>query len=83
LAARGNASHEAQMTEHGIRPIDLVIVNLYPFSEAVAKGGDFATCIENIDIGGPCMIRASAKKQCISDHRFQSFPIRGDHETDG
>jgi len=61
LAARGNASHEAQMTEHGIRPIDLVIVNLYPFSEAVAKGGDFATCIENIDIGGPCMIRASAK----------------------
>jgi len=61
LAARGNASHEAQMGEHGIRPIDLVIVNLYPFSEAVAKGGDFATCIENIDIGGPAMIRASAK----------------------
>merc|ERR1712048_1317315 len=61
LAARGNASHEAQMVEHGIRPIDLVIVNLYPFSEAVAKGGDFATCIENIDIGGPAMIRASAK----------------------
>lgn len=61
LAARGNDKHEAQMGEHGIRPIDLVIVNLYPFSEAVAKGGDFATCIENIDIGGPAMIRASAK----------------------
>jgi len=61
LAARGNAKHEEQMSEHSIRPIDLVICNLYPFSDAVAKGGDFATCIENIDIGGPAMIRASAK----------------------
>jgi phosphoribosylaminoimidazolecarboxamide formyltransferase/IMP cyclohydrolase len=61
LAARGNAGHEKQMSEHGMRPIDLVIVNLYPFAQAVAKGGDFATCIENIDIGGPAMIRASAK----------------------
>jgi phosphoribosylaminoimidazolecarboxamide formyltransferase/IMP cyclohydrolase len=61
LAARGLESHVSQMAEHGIRPIDLVIVNLYPFSEAVAKGGDFDTCIENIDIGGPAMIRASAK----------------------
>jgi len=49
------------MKEHEIRPIDLVIVNLYPFTHAVEKGGDFATCIENIDIGGPAMIRASAK----------------------
>eukprot|EP00442_Polarella_glacialis_P053704 CAMPEP_0115060724 /NCGR_PEP_ID=MMETSP0227-20121206/7615_1 /TAXON_ID=89957 /ORGANISM="Polarella glacialis, Strain CCMP 1383" /LENGTH=611 /DNA_ID=CAMNT_0002445955 /DNA_START=87 /DNA_END=1922 /DNA_ORIENTATION=- len=61
LAARGNAAHEAEMEKHGIRQIDLVVVNLYPFQEAVAKGGDFNTCIENIDIGGPCMIRASAK----------------------
>lgn len=61
LAARGNKDHEEQMVKHGIRPIDLVIVNLYPFQQAVAKGGDFATCIENIDIGGPCMVRASAK----------------------
>lgn len=61
LAARGNAGHEAEMEKHGIRKIDLVVVNLYPFQEAVAKGGDFATCIENIDIGGPAMIRASAK----------------------
>jgi len=61
LAARGNTTHEAEMTEHDIRGIDLVIVNLYPFAQAVAKGGDFATCIENIDIGGPAMIRASAK----------------------
>jgi len=61
LAARGNAKHEAEMAEHGIRGVDLVIVNLYPFAQAVEKGGDFATCIENIDIGGPAMIRASAK----------------------
>lgn len=61
LAARGNEKHEKEMSEHGIRPIDLVVVNLYPFKDAVAKFGDFATCIENIDIGGPAMIRASAK----------------------
>jgi phosphoribosylaminoimidazolecarboxamide formyltransferase/IMP cyclohydrolase len=61
LAARGNAEHEKQMGDHGMISIDLVIVNLYPFAQAVAKGGDFATCIENIDIGGPAMIRASAK----------------------
>eukprot|EP00397_Hematodinium_sp_SG-2012_P023676 GEMP01024615.1.p1 GENE.GEMP01024615.1~~GEMP01024615.1.p1 ORF type:complete len:614 (+),score=190.04 GEMP01024615.1:75-1916(+) len=61
LASRGNAKHEAEMLEHGIRPIDLVVGNLYPFNQAVASGGDFAHCIENIDIGGPCMIRAAAK----------------------
>merc|ERR1719460_1463992 len=61
LAARNNAKHESEMKTHGIVPIDLVVVNLYPFAQAVAKGGDFATCIENIDIGGPAMIRASAK----------------------
>jgi phosphoribosylaminoimidazolecarboxamide formyltransferase/IMP cyclohydrolase len=61
LAARGNPGHESEMKEHGIRAIDLVIVNLYPFQEAVRKEGDFAACIENIDIGGPAMIRASAK----------------------
>lgn len=61
LAARGNKKHADEMDEHGIRAIDLVIVNLYPFQEAVAKGGDFDTCIENVDIGGPAMIRASAK----------------------
>ena len=46
---------------HGIRPIDLLVVNLYPFEDTVARGGDFADCIENIDIGGPAMIRAAAK----------------------
>ena len=61
LAMRGNAEHEAAMVTHGIAPIDLLCVNLYPFEETVAKGADFETCIENIDIGGPGMIRAAAK----------------------
>ena len=61
LGIRGNAAHEAAMAEHGIAPIDLVVVNLYPFEETVAKGAAFDDCIENIDIGGPAMIRAAAK----------------------
>ncbi len=58
---RGNAQHEKDMEIHGIKNIDLVIVNLYAFDATVAKGGDFDTCIENIDIGGPSMLRSSAK----------------------
>ncbi|MBT0957954.1 bifunctional phosphoribosylaminoimidazolecarboxamide formyltransferase/IMP cyclohydrolase [Alphaproteobacteria bacterium KMM 3653] len=61
LAVRGNAEHEAAMEAHGIGPIDLVVVNLYPFEATVAAGGDYNTCIENIDIGGPAMIRSAAK----------------------
>ncbi len=61
LAIRDNKEHAASMQAHGIRPIDLLVVNLYPFEATVAKGADFATCIENIDIGGPAMIRAAAK----------------------
>ena len=61
LAVRGNAKHEADMKANGIKPIDMVVLNLYPFEATVAKGGDFATCTENIDIGGPAMLRASAK----------------------
>jgi phosphoribosylaminoimidazolecarboxamide formyltransferase/IMP cyclohydrolase len=61
LAIRGNASHDQAAAEHGIGPIDLLVVNLYPFETTVAKGADFDTCIENIDIGGPAMIRAAAK----------------------
>jgi phosphoribosylaminoimidazolecarboxamide formyltransferase/IMP cyclohydrolase len=61
LAIRDNAEHRAAMDAHGIQPIDLLVVNLYPFEETVAKGADFETCIENIDIGGPAMIRAAAK----------------------
>jgi phosphoribosylaminoimidazolecarboxamide formyltransferase/IMP cyclohydrolase len=61
LAIRDNKDHAGAMQAHGIRPIDLLVVNLYPFEETVAKGADFETCIENIDIGGPAMIRAAAK----------------------
>jgi phosphoribosylaminoimidazolecarboxamide formyltransferase/IMP cyclohydrolase len=61
LAMRGNAAHEQAMHEHGISPIDLLVVNLYPFEATVRAGANFETCIENIDIGGPAMIRAAAK----------------------
>ncbi|MFN3889805.1 MAG: bifunctional phosphoribosylaminoimidazolecarboxamide formyltransferase/IMP cyclohydrolase [Beijerinckiaceae bacterium] len=61
LAIRENPEHEAAMLAHDIRPIDLLVVNLYPFEATVAKGADHEDCIENIDIGGPAMIRAAAK----------------------
>jgi phosphoribosylaminoimidazolecarboxamide formyltransferase/IMP cyclohydrolase len=61
LAVRGNAEHESAQETHGIASIDLLAVNLYPFEETVRSGADFETCIENIDIGGPAMIRAAAK----------------------
>jgi phosphoribosylaminoimidazolecarboxamide formyltransferase / IMP cyclohydrolase len=61
LAIRGNAAHAEAMRSQKIRPIDVLIVNLYPFEETVTRGADFADCIENIDIGGPAMIRAAAK----------------------
>ena len=61
LAVRDNEEHAAAMAAHAIRPIDLLVVNLYPFEATVAQRADFDTCIENIDIGGPAMIRAAAK----------------------
>jgi phosphoribosylaminoimidazolecarboxamide formyltransferase/IMP cyclohydrolase len=61
LAIRRNREHAAALAQHGIRPIDLLVVNLYPFEETIAKGADFETSVENIDIGGPAMIRAAAK----------------------
>jgi phosphoribosylaminoimidazolecarboxamide formyltransferase/IMP cyclohydrolase len=61
LAHRDNPGHAAAMTEHGIAGIDLLVVNLYPFAQTVAGGGDYFTAVENIDIGGPAMIRAAAK----------------------
>jgi phosphoribosylaminoimidazolecarboxamide formyltransferase/IMP cyclohydrolase len=65
LAARGNPKHEEEMQKHGVKPIDLVVVNLYPFEQTVASGAEWAVCVENIDIGGPTMIRAAAK-----NHRY-------------
>ena len=61
LGIRGNAAHAEAMRTHKIQPIDLLVVNLYPFEETVARGANFADCIENIDIGGPAMIRAASK----------------------
>lgn len=61
LGRRDLPEHLAQMAKHDIAPIDLVAVNLYPFEATVARGAAFADCIENIDIGGPAMIRSAAK----------------------
>ncbi|HXY58798.1 MAG TPA: bifunctional phosphoribosylaminoimidazolecarboxamide formyltransferase/IMP cyclohydrolase [Methylocystis sp.] len=61
LAIRENPEHEAAMLAHDIKPIDLLVVNLYPFEATIAKSAPFDVCVENIDIGGPAMIRAAAK----------------------
>src|SRR4051794_34867743 len=61
LGVRDNSEHVAAMEEHGIAPIDLVVVNLYPFLNTVMSGADRDAVIENIDIGGPSMVRSAAK----------------------
>jgi phosphoribosylaminoimidazolecarboxamide formyltransferase/IMP cyclohydrolase len=61
LAIRGNPAHSEALRAHGIRPIDLLVVNLYPFEKTAARGALFDDCVENIDVGGPAMIRAAAK----------------------
>ena len=65
LAVRDNPEHAAAMDTHEIGAIDLVVVNLYPFEETLARGADRATLVENIDIGGPSMVRSAAK-----NHQF-------------
>ena len=70
LALRDNPEHQTAMQEHEIDPIDLLVVNLYPFEETVAKGAEYDTCIENIDIGGPAVIRAAAK-----NHGFENVVV--------
>jgi phosphoribosylaminoimidazolecarboxamide formyltransferase / IMP cyclohydrolase len=72
LADRRKPDHVAQLEEHGIEPFDLVVVNLYPFRETVAAGAGFDDVIEKIDIGGPAMVRASAKN-------FGSVAVVVDH----
>ena len=61
LAVRDNPTHQSAMSEHRIEPIDLVVVNLYPFEETIKRGVTLAEAIEQIDIGGPAMIRSAAK----------------------
>ena len=71
LGVRDNPEHAAAMEVHGIAPIDLVVVNLYPFLDTVMSGADRDTIIENIDIGGPSMVRSAAKNHahvaCLTD----------------
>ncbi|WP_417758212.1 bifunctional phosphoribosylaminoimidazolecarboxamide formyltransferase/IMP cyclohydrolase, partial [Senegalimassilia anaerobia] len=74
LAKRDNAKHMAEAAEHGIQMIDMVVVNLYAFEKTVESGADFGTCIENIDIGGPSMLRSAAKN-------FESVTVVTDPET--
>ena len=81
LAIRDNREHAEAMKVHGIAPIDLLVVNLYPFEATVDKGAGFEDCIENIDIGGPAMIRAAASgtaRTCSSalSVRFLFAPTR-------
>ncbi len=70
LALRDNSTHVQALIDHNISEIDLLVVNLYPFEETVAKGADFDTCIENIDIGGPAMIRSASK-----NHKFVTVVV--------
>ena len=74
LAVRHNAEHMSQAARHGIVPIDLVVVNLYPFEQTVAREGvSLEEAVENIDIGGPSMVRSSAK-----NHRYVTVVVDPD-----
>src|SRR5690606_29893069 len=61
LGILDDAEHQVAMAEHGIEPIQLAVINLYPFETVRASGADYASIVENIDIGGPAMLRAAAK----------------------
>jgi phosphoribosylaminoimidazolecarboxamide formyltransferase/IMP cyclohydrolase len=74
------------MLAHGIGPIDLVVMNLYPFEATVKSGADFDTCVENIDIGGPSMLRSSSKNHkyvCILTDPTQYQSFMGELEANG
>src|SRR6476661_6902163 len=78
LFIRGNEAHETAARTHGIQPIDLVVVNLYPFEQTVAKPGvSLHDAIENIDIGGPSMLRSAAKNH----HSVTVIVDPADYET--
>jgi len=66
LGVRGNPQHEKEMSENNIGCIDMTILNLYPFEATVAKGSPFSQCVENIDIGGPSMLRSTAKNHAFT-----------------
>ena len=77
LAKRDNDDHKNSQKEHGIQDIDLVIVNLYPFEKTVNSGSNEENCIENIDIGGPAMLRSAAK-----NHQFVTVVSDADDYED-
>jgi phosphoribosylaminoimidazolecarboxamide formyltransferase/IMP cyclohydrolase len=86
LGRRDLPEHQAQMAEHGIAPIDLVAVNLYPFEATVAGGAGFEDCIENIDIGGPAMIRSAAKNHAhvvVLTEPAQFAEVQAELEAEG
>lgn len=87
LAVRDDPDHVAAMDEHGVLPIDLVVVNLYPFEETVAQGKPFEECVENIDVGGPTMVRGAAKNfryvTVVTDVRQYTDLIEELEENDG
>lgn len=86
LAVRDNAQHQAAMAEHGILPIDLAVINLYPFAATVASGAARDDIIENIDIGGPAMVRSAAKNHAhvaiVTDPQDYAAIIAGAGATD-
>ncbi|SDD18086.1 bifunctional phosphoribosylaminoimidazolecarboxamide formyltransferase/IMP cyclohydrolase [Belnapia rosea] len=86
LGRRDLPEHGAQMQQHGIAPIDLVVVNLYPFEATVAGGAGFEDCIENIDIGGPAMIRSAAKNHAhvvVLTEPAQLAEVQAELEAEG
>jgi phosphoribosylaminoimidazolecarboxamide formyltransferase / IMP cyclohydrolase len=87
LNIRDNAEHQRAMKDHGISHIDMIVVNLYPFVEVVSKGCTLEDAIENIDIGGPSMIRAAAKNfkyvTVVVDPEDYGKVIRNMTENDG
>ena len=86
LGVRDAPSHAAAMQEHGIGGIDILYVNLYPFEKTVAGGADFATALENIDIGGPAMIRSAAKNHayvCVCTEPGDLAEVLASLESDG
>ncbi len=87
LSIRDDAEHVEAMTAHGIEAIDLAVINLYPFEQVRQAGGDYPTTVENIDIGGPAMIRASAKNHAyvtvVTDAADYPAVIAALSENDG
>jgi phosphoribosylaminoimidazolecarboxamide formyltransferase/IMP cyclohydrolase len=86
LAVRDDAEHAKAMADHGIGAIDLVVVNLYPFAQTVAKGAERDEIIENIDIGGPSMVRSAAKNHAfvaiVTDPADYALVARGETTLD-